>query len=331
MKYLVCFFTLLFCITTINAQQKQDTTFTVSKTEDYKLLFSANKNDHIHLSLKAKGKGDIVYTISKYKDVNTAIFKTLGKKANYWLEAPDTDLYQLIIKTSNSKDSKISLNFKVDSFNKQAPIIAYKEVADTTYATPIKTDTEVTKLKTISLQQDNFYLNSRSNDLLKGGKSRVLVPIALPKNTVSWYYVFSASREEQDIKNTIKSFGLASTLSNYIDTENSFSGAVENLSPPPGANICDIYLLNEENALLFKQKEDYAPYLFGSRENYKSGIVNVTDTTKGTFYLGLNNPDNIYGIHIGIEVICIVEQQQTIQQMLSKPIITLKKVPYLVD
>ncbi|MDO6490071.1 MULTISPECIES: hypothetical protein [unclassified Cellulophaga] len=331
MKNLVCFFTLLFCAITISAQQEQDTTFTINKSQDYKLLFSANKNDHIHLSLKAKGKGDIVYTISPYKDVKTATFKTLGKKANYWLQAPGKDVYQLIIKSSNNKDSKVSLKFKVDSFNKQAPEIAYKEVADTTYTAPIKTDTEVTKLKTISLQQDNFYLNSRSNDLLKGGKSRVLVPIALPKNTVSWYYVFSASREEQDIKNTIKSFGLASTLSNYIDTENSFSGAVENLNPPPGANICDIYLLNEENALLFKQKEDYVPYLFGSRENYKSGIVNVTDTTKSTFYLGLNNPDNIYGIHIGIEVICIVEQEKTIQQMLSKPIISINSVPYLVD
>lgn len=331
MKNLVCFFTLLFCVTAISAQQEQDTTFTINKSEDYKLLFSANKNDEIYLSLKTKGKGDIMYTISSYKDVKTATFKTLGKKGNYWLQAPDKDLYQLIIKNSNSKDSKISLNFKVNSFNKQAPVIAYKEVADTTYTAPIKTDTEVTELKTISLQQDNFYLNSRSNDLLKGGKSRVLLPIALPKNTVSWYYVFSASREEQDIKNTIKSFGLASTLSNYIDTKNSFSGAVENLNPPPGANICDIYLLNEENALLFKQKEDYVPYLFGSRENYKSGIVNIKNNNTGTYYLGLNNPDNIYGIHIGIEVICIIEQQQTIQQMLSKPIITINKKPYLAN
>ncbi len=331
MKQLVCFFILLFCIATTNAQKKQDTTITITKNKDYSLVFATNKNDEIDLYIKSRGKENIVYTLVKYYTDKEPIFKKLKKKESLWLIAPEKNIYELIIKSTSDKESKISIKLNVNSFNKEAPIIAYKEIADTTYAAPEKTETKIKKLKTITLQQDNFYLNSKSNDLLKGGKSRVLVPIALPENTVSWYYAFSASREEKDIKNTIKSFGLASTLSNYIDKENSFSGAVENLSPPPGANICDIYLLNQENAILFKNKEEYKSILLGSRENYKSGIVNIIDNDTGTYYLGLNNPDNIYGIHIGIEVICIVEQHHNIQQMYSKPIITLKKVPYLVE
>ena len=331
MKQIVCFLTLLFCINSIQAQQEQDTTIVSTKDKDYSLVFTANKNDEIHLYIKSKGKENIVYTLGKYYNDKEPIFKKLNKKESLWLIAPEKDIYELVIKSTSDKESKISIKLNVNSFNKEAPVIAYKEVADTTYAAPEKTKTEVRKLKTVTLQQDNFYLNSKSNDLLKGGKSRVLVPIALPENTVSWYYAFTASREEKDIKNTIKSFGLASTLSNYIDTENSFSGAVENLNPPPGANICDIYLLDEKNALLFKNKEDYSPFLFGSRENYKSGIVNVKNSPNNILYLGLNNPDNIYGIHIGIEIICITETQQTIEQLLSKPIITTKKQPYLVE
>ena len=52
--------------------------------------------------------------------------------------------------------------------------------------------TQVNKVKTTvsqAIQTDKFYLNSKSNALVKGGKSRTVFPVHLPENTIEWYYL----------------------------------------------------------------------------------------------------------------------------------------------
>jgi hypothetical protein len=197
-----------------------------------------------------------------------------------------------------------------------------KRIVDTTFAY------QTTKLKKVStattqiVQKDRFYLNSKSNAFIKGGKNRVLLPVHLPAHTSEWYYVFSASRSEEDIKNTLQTFNLAGELSEIIQEKASLKQSVSSLNAPPGANICDIYVMTESDALLFREKEDFTFDLSSSRENYKSGIVTVKNASKQTIYLGLNNPDNLYGIHIAIEIIAVVTTNGYEEEIIRMPVIT---------
>ncbi len=197
-----------------------------------------------------------------------------------------------------------------------------KRKIDTTYAYQTTTMKGVSGLQTQSIQKDKFYLNSRSNALLKGGKNRVLLPINLPSNTQDWYYVFSASRDEQQITNTLNTFNLAGELTSFIEQKSSLQQSVSSLNAPPGANICDIYVVNEANALLFKDKEDFTYDLSSSRENYKSGIVSVKKKSRNEVFLALNNPDNLYGIHIAIEIIAVVQDTVFREETIRIPVIT---------
>lgn len=197
-----------------------------------------------------------------------------------------------------------------------------KRKIDTTYAYRTTRLKKVEVLETQTVQNDKFYLNSKTNAFVKGGKNRVLLPINLPENTVEWYYAFSASRNENEIQNTLNTFNLAGELTGFIKEKASLQQSVSSMNAPPGANICDIYVMNEANALLFKDKEDFTYSLGGSRENYKSGVVTVRDAVKGNVFLGLNNPDNLYGIHLAIEVIAVVKSEGEEEEIIRMPVIT---------
>ena len=71
------------------------------------------------------------------------------------------------------------------------------------------TKTERTS-KTI-VQQRSFYLNGGLR-ASAGGKSRVVIPFDLPKNTIEWYYSFSTSEGTSGTKN----LNLAIQLSSYL-------------------------------------------------------------------------------------------------------------------
>lgn len=187
---------------------------------------------------------------------------------------------------------------------------------------------ETTQLTTITtnaaqaIQTDKFYLNSTSNALVKGGKNRVLIPIHLPYNTQEWYYRYTSSRNEEDITGTLNTFNLAGELTQYINSKNPLKSAVNSLATPPGANICDIYVLNEMNAKLFRDKEDFDYVISASRENYKSGNVLVKNNNNELIYLGINNPDGLHGIHIAIEIVAIVAEESQIEETIRIPIYT---------
>ena len=203
------------------------------------------------------------------------------------------------------------------------PIMAQqKRKVKTTYGYQTTQERTVNKLGSEAIQTDKFYLNSTSNALLKGGKNRIILPIQLPENTKEWYYRFTASRNEQDINKTLNSFSLAGELTQYVKGENPLKNAVNNLATTPGANICDLYVLNEENAVLFKDKEDFTYDLSSSRENSKSGTVVVKKKIDTPVFIGINNPDNLHGIHVAIEIVAVVENTLQITETIRIPIYT---------
>ena len=134
-----------------------------------------------------------------------------------------------------------------------------------------------------------------------------MFPLIFPENTVKWYYDFSASRDEQQIENISGTLSLASELSTLIDQSGLLGFGIDQLTQPPGSDYCDIYLLDHHNSSLFTSKQEYEYFTEGTRENIKSGVVEVECCVNLPTYLGIKNPDDFYGIHGAIEVAAIVQ------------------------
>ncbi len=156
-----------------------------------------------------------------------------------------------------------------------------------------------------------FFINSGSNSTFKGGKSRVAIPIILPENTVKWYYEFSASRDEDQIESVTNALSLVSELSTLVDQSGLLGFGIDQLTQPPGSDYCDVYLIDQNNYTPFLNKNpQFLQYPEGTRENLKSGVVEIDCCHQGPIYLGLKNPDNFHGIHVVVEVAAIVKEER---------------------
>jgi hypothetical protein len=311
------------------SQSSSTEIFTLASNEEKEILIPAYEKDIISITINPESKRAKKNNFLLYEYPNKLLVKAEDEKTfSKDIAITKDGIYKLVVKNSNAKPSDYHLSYETSSTRKKKPQIGYKVKKDTTYGFPTAQLVDKKIVESVSIQNEKFYLNSTSNALLKGGKNRIIMPVSLPKNTIEWYYVFSASRDENDIKNTLSSFNFASQLTKFIKEDNEMQGAVSNLNPPPGANICDIYVINsEQDAALFKEKEDFTSNLEGTRENFKSGIVKMSTTNKS--YLGIKNPDNLYGIHIAIEIIALVEKTEKISKTINIPIIRSYQIPYL--
>ncbi len=313
-------------------KSKHKEIITIQADSKKEILIPAYKGDtiRIHIDLY-KGKKAKLNNIYFLKYPNTILTKAEKiKDFDYGFITQDNGVYKLVIANNNKKEVDYNLLYTISSTRKKKPAIGYRIQKDTTYGYETSYLKTVAIPETKQIQTEKFYLNSTSNALLKGGKNRIVFPVNLPQGTKEWYYVFTASREEQDIKSTLSTFNLASQLTKYIDENASLQQSIASMSPPPGANICDIYTIKDEtNAKLFKEKEDFRYELDGSRENYKSGVVTVNGQQKS--YIGIRNPDNLYGIHVGIEIIAVVAKTERKTATINIPIITSSQVPYLIE
>jgi hypothetical protein len=196
-------------------------------------------------------------------------------------------------------------------------------------ASPQATDfnTNVSKQKIFKpvtiVEPTALRVNSESNADFLGGKSRVLVSVTIPPNTVEWFYRFSASRNPEDIEKVRKNFQLFGELTKLFLTV-SGAGAVstkivdigvEHLTAPPGANYCDVYLLDYNNISAFESKVAYKYILQGTRENLMAGNVKMDCCNEGQYYLGVHNPDYDDGINVSIEVVAITAIEDFVMEV----------------
>ena len=179
------------------------------------------------------------------------------------------------------------------------------------------------------LVKEQHYINSGSNALFRDGKSRITIPVNLPSKTVEWYYTFSASRSAQDIEKIHGKIDLAAELTRVVDPSGALKIGVGMLTTPPGENVCDIYLLDNDNRSLFEAKTAFQHYPIGSRENLTSGTVQIKEGGSATYILGVKNPDATYGINLTIEVDAIVVKEEWGVRDVKKNNITSRKVAYL--
>lgn len=141
------------------------------------------------------------------------------------------------------------------------------------------------------------------------GKSRAVIPVNLPSNTVLWYYEFTASRDKSEMLTAQNKFKLVADLTNLVDQSGISNLAMTTLTTPPGGNICNVSLITDsKQSDLFEAKQQYLLNREGSRNNVTSAIVPIRDISSKSVYLGLYNPDDYYGIHYAIEVVAIVEE-----------------------
>ncbi len=329
MRQIVCIFFLI-CFSQGQSQEALKKKIQLIENQEREILIPAYKGDTISLDIVGQNKSKIGQ-LALYESVNEPLLMIENaRKYAHTIIAKKNSLYKLVIQNNSQKPATYLLTYKVSAAGKKIAQLGYRVQKDTTYGYETILVRDRKLLETVSVQTEKFYLNSTSNAFIKGGKNRIVFPVNLPQGTQEWYYVFTASRNEEDIKGTLASFDLASQLTTYIDDNSTLKKSVRSLSPPPGANICDIYVLKtDKNAMKFKGKEDF-DYLFdASRENFKSGIVKVSGNAKS--YLGIRNPDNLYGIHIGIEIMAIVAKTEKVKETIQIPIITSYQIPYLIE
>ena len=167
------------------------------------------------------------------------------------------------------------------------------------------------KYKTISIvPQTEYYLHGQLGAIWDANKkSRITFPIVLPENTVEWYYVFSASQQ-----NSKNNFNLLGQLASIVDQTGSLNFGIDLLSTPPGSHVCNVFTFADyENSRFFQENKDFEYLVDCSRQNIKSGTVKVPGVPgfmglKGGFkmYMGLDNPKDLKGISVSIEVVAIV-------------------------
>lgn len=266
---------------------------------------------------------------SKFMD-----YKTF-KIENKILQINKTGIYKFRLSNSSigGRVCKVKIQrIPADDLNKKFNTNVYwKTVHDTVYRTVQEKYLIKRNLKPVAVvPTSEFYINSGANANLQGGKSRITFPVTLPKGTQEWYYVFSASRNKEDIEKVKNSMNLIGQLSSLIDNTGILNISVDMLTKPPGGNVCDVYLMDFDNSRIFESKQPYRFMVNGTRENIKSGIVKMPDAIGGqTYYIGMKNPDSFYGIQVVVEVVAITLEEEWGIRDVQKNSVSSRKVPYL--
>lgn len=278
------------------------------KFPEQEFYFAFEKGDEINLNLNMSNeKGTNFITINKYPS-NITIYsnKSFQEIKDLKLKINERCILRFIIGTNHAFNRNAFL--KIDRFPSSKNTIPF--------------NTNVTKKKIYSpitiINKENFYINSGSNASFKGGKSRIIVPINLPDNTVEWYYKYSGTRSSDEVSKVKQSFNLFGELSKLIDNISPIglttNIAINQLSQPPGSDVCDIYLLDYNNINPFLEKTNFSYILQGTRENLNSGNVKIVNSKQNQLYLGIKNPDSFYGINVLLEVVAITASEDFVME-----------------
>ena len=160
-------------------------------------------------------------------------------------------------------------------------------------------------------------VNSMAGKLL-GKKNQVSIAFQLPKNTIRWFYIFSASRNKEDVQRIHKGCNLFANLSYIIDQTGTTKNAINVITAPPGTDFCNVYLLASYKDVTIFDKEfstqSFSYDRVGSRDNLTQGVITVNSPghLQGYQYLAFQNPSGMYEVSVTIEVVAIVNQQATV-------------------
>lgn len=258
------------------------------------------KGDKLHLSFKLEnnnGKANV--TVFSYPNLNVVYSKSgIRNLQDVEIKVKEKGIFGIQLTTAAI-------------LNRTGHLQAWR-TPETDAKANFNTEVRLVELHTpVSVVEDQaFFINSGSNATLLGGKSRVTLPVRLPPGTTKWYYRISASRDKSIIEQAKSTSSLLGDLSMIIDQSGILAGVVGLLTDPPGADICDIHLLDAYNRQVFLNKGDFRHYPQAGRSNFAHGNVEVDFVLPEEMYLGLRNPANTRGIHVLVNVVAIVTTQE---------------------
>ena len=306
---------------------------------DYpKMYYGFAEGDEIVLDLTTENKkGTQAIEITDFES-KAVVYSNSGFQAlnNIRIKVPRKAVYKFEFATNHIFDRQIKVTIKrvpvSDASKNFNSIVTWKTVTDTTFAITQEQLKVNSTFETVTLQSPiNQYVNGGRNAMFLGGKSRIICQVNLPPNTVEWYYTFAATRNKNEVSNTKAGMRLFSEVAGIVDRTGLLSLSINALTQPPGSDYCDVYLLKSEHFQAFLEKEDtkwgYIPE--GTRENFKSGVVQVKSCcTNKTYYLGFKNPDAGVGVNIMYEIVAVLEKPEYEIVQVKKPVsITTKKIP----
>jgi hypothetical protein len=183
---------------------------------------------------------------------------------------------------------------------------------------------QVQEVVTLS-EERTFYLNGGLRSVA-GGHAKVVVPIDLPENTVSWLYSFSTAAGSSGIKNLNLALQVGSIL---LDPTVTMAKIISAVKVPAGSSAINVYLLDEKNRKGFEDSwevygTNYTYIQDGSTLTTKQGVVKVTDQTQGRWYLGIHNPSSLEAVNVTIEVSAIVKAEQYVDEWRPDKLVLLK-------
>lgn len=149
----------------------------------------------------------------------------------------------------------------------------------------------------VSIQKNITYTLASSISLT--GKSRVVLPITLPENTIAWFYQISATKGSENPLN------LLLQLSRLTDPTGLTADITSKILTPKGDVNCNVFVLNQEFKDAFLAGKQFSYSLEGSVTSIQQATMQLSKYPYGTYYIGLDNP-NINSIIISIEVAAFV-------------------------
>ena len=146
------------------------------------------------------------------------------------------------------------------------------------------------------------------------GKSRNVIPISLPANTLEWYYSFTTSRNNNGAQmlnlaeNLTAKLALAYTgpIGSVISSTGITDKVLASIQIPPGSSNIDVYLCDEYNINLFINKNNFFWSTLYSTLNTKEGLVQIKTDDYTSYFLGIKNPSLLSAVDVSIEVVAIV-------------------------
>jgi hypothetical protein len=185
----------------------------------------------------------------------------------------------------------------------------------------LKAQSTTTVLKERSLiKGQTIYLNSKAR---LGGKSRIVVPVRLPANTVSWYYSF-ATVKTNNADTKMSGSGLEIQIAKLIANgalniikAGMVTNVVSHLVKPTGSAVVDIYLADNKGRHEFDKKDLVGMYSVdapsfypeGTAQNSRNGVFQIP-VVRNDLYLCLKNPSVTEGVAVSVDVVAIVATKQ---------------------
>lgn len=193
------------------------------------------------------------------------------------------------------------------------------EISEGSESTSGQPKTPKTKIiyETVQIQaEQNFYLNSATH-LGFSSKTRTIIPLEIPENTVKVFYTVAVTEAKTPIKNLRLAAQLSSLLLDPTGIASAITSKIE--VPEQGTSgRADFYLLDYENQSKFLAKESFRYIINGSRESLKNGVVEISENTikqiSSNLYIGVKNPRTTTGQTITFEAAAIVKKEITIYE-----------------